>query len=233
MNSKIRKIEEKIGYSFSNHELFINAMTHSSYSNEKKAKFHVDNERLEFLGDSVLSIVVSEYLYKNYPKKLEGELTKARSKLVCESTLSNCAREIGIGEAVILGKGEELTGGRNRSSILADAFEALLAAIYLDSGFEEAKLFVLSQLSKYMDDAINGKIIQDYKTYLQEVVQLTKGNILEYILSGSKGPDHSKTFFVDVCLNGKVIGSGKGNSKKEAEQVAAKAAISYFEIDGE
>jgi ribonuclease III len=231
LKEKIKRMEDRIGYSFIKHDLVVKAMTHSSYSNEKKSKKFKNNERLEFLGDSVLSIIVSEYLFHKFSELAEGELTKVRSKLVCEATLSSCARDIGIGDYLILGKGEEITGGRDRSSILADAFEALIAAIYLDGGIEEAKRFVLKEISKFVGDAINGNIIQDYKTYLQEVVQVKKENKLTYDLYKSEGPDHCKTFYINVELNDRVIGTGTGKSKKEAEQSAARKALEVLKSE--
>jgi ribonuclease III len=225
------RIEKKIGYTFNDADLLVKAMTHSSYANERKNKVDYNNERLEFLGDSVLSLIVSQYLFENNPDKKEGDLTKARAKLVCELTLSKCSRKISLGEFIILGKGEEMTGGRERNSILADAFEALIAAIYLDGGYDKAKAFVLSRIVEYVDDALEGRIIQDYKTYLQEVIQVKKGNQLDYKLVGTSGPDHCKEFFVEVILNDSVIGTGIGKSKKDAEQEAAKSALSTIEAD--
>ncbi|HEZ7986177.1 MAG TPA: ribonuclease III [Ruminococcus sp.] len=218
----IRKFEEIIGYTFKNKELIKNALSHSSYSNERKLPGG-SNERLEFLGDSVLSIVVSDYLYKNM-NVAEGELTKIRASLVCEKSLHIFAKQIDLGKFLFLGKGEENTGGRERPSILADAFEAVIAAIYLDGGMEAAAKHILRFMP---EDVIQEKkpVFSDFKTVLQEVVQKNPEEKVEYVLIGEEGPDHNKRFVVEVCLNSQVIGKGKGRSKKEAEQFAAKEAL--------
>lgn len=220
---RIEKLEEKIGYCFKNKELISQALTHSSYANEKKLPAG-SNERLEFLGDSVLSIVVSEYLYKHLSEIAEGELTKLRASLVCEKSLYVFAQQINLGDFLMLGKGEENTGGRERPSILADAFEAVIAAIYLDSGLEAAARHIL----RFMPDDLPTRrkpVFNDFKTILQEIVQKNPEEKVEYSLVGEEGPDHNKRFVVEVCLNSNVIGRGKGRSKKEAEQLAAKEAL--------
>lgn len=233
MPKEISFLEEKIGYKFKNAELIKTALTHSSYSNELRAKkISLNcNERLEFLGDSVLSIIVSEYLFLENKYLPEGELTKLRAELVCEKALSKYAMEIGLGEYIFLGHGEEKNNGRTRRSIIADAFEALLAAIYLDSGND--KSVVAKFLLHFVEEEIKnisaeGRSITDYKTLLQQFVQQTEGDFLEYNVVGESGPDHMKTFEVEAKLNSNVIGHGKGRSKREAEQNAAKQALELF-----
>ena len=217
-------LEAALGYTFNDISILETALTHSSYSNElrlKKCECEC-NERLEFLGDAVLEIVSSEFLYINYPDKPEGELTKLRAATVCEKSLAGFAKQLELGKYLLLGKGENLTGGRERPSIQADAFEAIIAAIYLDGGMEEARNFVL----KYIEEAIrHQRSIKDYKTMLQEVVQRNPGEIIEYVLTGETGPDHDKRFEVEVHLNSNVIGRGIGRSKKRAEQEAAREAL--------
>ncbi|MDD6278456.1 MAG: ribonuclease III [Ruminococcus sp.] len=219
----IQKFEKIIGYTFKNKNLIHQALSHSSYANEKKLR-EGSNERLEFLGDSVLSIVVSEYLYRNFSHIAEGDLTKLRASLVCEKSLHVFAKEIKLGEFLLLGKGEENTGGRERPSILADAFEAVIAAIYLDGGIEPATRHILRFIP---EDIVHQKnaAFSDFKTILQEIVQKNPEEKVEYILIGEEGPDHNKRFVVEVRLNSNVIGTGKGRSKKEAEQLAAKEAL--------
>lgn len=216
-------LEQKLGYKFNNINLLKNALTHSSYANEVRNGFS-SNERLEFLGDSVLSIVVSDYIYKHYPNMPEGELTKLRASLVCEKSLCAFSRELELGSYLMLGKGEDKGGGRDRDSILADAFEAVLAAIYLDGGMEPARRhvmnFVLREL-KHTDD----EVFKDYKTALQEIIQRNPEESVTYILIDESGPDHDKSFTVEVRLNSNVIGKGTGKNKKRAEQMAAKEAL--------
>jgi len=225
------KFEEIIGYKYNNPELLITALTHSSYANECKAKGEAAqyNERLEFLGDSVLSIIVSDYLFRTYPDTPEGDLTRIRASAVCEKTLSKLAYDIGLGKYMRLGHGEELGGGRERVSILADAFEALLASIYLDSGSRnEVEKFLMPRVVPEIKQFIENGKNKDYKTLLQQIVQQERGEILEYVLVGEDGPDHAKTFSVEARLNSNVIGHGKGKSKREAEQMAAKEALVLF-----
>lgn len=219
----ISKFEDTINYTFKNKSYILEALTHSSYSNENKNyKF---NERLEFLGDSVLSIVISDYLFKKENELPEGELTKLRANIVCEESLSEVAAQINLGEFLLLGKGEEATGGRERISILADALEAVIAAIYLDGGLEEAKRFIFEYMEQIIENSIKGKIFRDYKTYLQEILQSKGEQNIWYKLIEEKGPDHNKRFVMEVGVNDEVLGVGEGKSKKDAEQVAAKSAL--------
>lgn len=219
-------LEEKIGYVFNDRSLMVEALTHSSYANEKG---NLDcNERLEFLGDAVLSIISAEYLYKKFPDTPEGKLSKIRSSLVCTQSLSGFAREIGLGSYLLLGKGESASGGYDRDSILENAFEALIAAIYLDGGMEKAKIFVLKFLAR--DIELHHFNFKDYKTTLQEIIQQNPDEKLNYVLIGEYGPDHDKRFEVEVHLNSNVIGRGIGRSKKQAEQEAAKEALSLMGI---
>lgn len=219
----IEKFEKTIGYTFKNKKLIYQALSHSSYANERKIPGG-SNERLEFLGDSVLSIVVSDYLYRHLTHIAEGELTKLRASLVCEKSLYVFAQKINLGNYLMLGRGEENTGGRERPSILADAFEAVIAAIYLDGGLEAASRHILRFLPEDIQHQ-KKPAFNDFKTILQEVVQKNPEEKVDYILAGEEGPDHNKRFVVEVCLNSNVIGKGKGRSKKEAEQLAAKEAL--------
>lgn len=221
--NNIELFEKKINYRFENKKYILEALTHSSYSNENK-NFPF-NERLEFLGDSVLSIVISDYLFKKETKLPEGELTKIRANIVCEESLSEVSKSIHLGKYMLLGKGEEATGGRDRISILADALEAVIAAIYLDGGMESASRFILDYMSQIINDSIKGKIFRDYKTCLQEVLQSNGENNIWYKLVDEKGPDHNKRFVMEVGINNTVLGVGEGKSKKDAEQVAAKCAL--------
>ena len=219
----MQTLEEKLGYHFQNIALLENALTHSSYANEHKAAGLESNERLEFLGDSVLGMVVADYLYRNCPTLPEGDLTRLRAGLVCEGNLVVVAKELDLGSYLKLGKGEELGGGRHRPSIQADAVESVLAAVYLDGGISAARRliqhFILDHISRVHDAS------KDHKTALQELVQRKTGQDLSYELVGETGPDHAKTFRMEVLLNGEAIGTGEGRSKKEAEQNAAAAAI--------
>ncbi len=215
-------LEKQIGYTFKNKKLLQIALTHSSYANESKENLQY-NERQEFLGDAVLSIVVSDFLFNNY-SLTEGDLTKLRAAIVCEKSLHIFAEEIGLGKYLKLGKGEENTGGRTRPSILADALEALIAAIYLDSSVEEARKFILPFVERSLVRESKPAFV-DYKTILQEIIQKNPEEHLRYVLVDEEGPDHDKTFTVQVHLNSNVIGSGVGRSKKTAEQMAAKEAL--------
>ncbi|MBQ4616949.1 MAG: ribonuclease III [Clostridia bacterium] len=219
---------DRLGYTFQDPTLLTKALTHSSYANEGKRDLQ-SNERLEFLGDSVLGMIAATYLFENDASS-EGELTKLRASIVCEQALSSYSRELGIGEQLLLGKGERMNGGRERASILADAFEAVLAAIYLDGGMEAARTFVLPFLIKEIA-AQRRRHFKDYKTQLQEIVQQTPEEKLHYVLVGESGPDHSKRFAVEVHLNSNVIGKGHGKSKKEAEQLAAREALKLMGYD--
>ena len=223
ISSNIELFEQKINYEFKNKEYILEALTHSSYSNENKN--YPFNERLEFLGDSVLSILISDYLFKKETKLPEGELTKIRENIVCEESLSEVSKNIHLGKYMLLGKGEEATGGRERISILADALEAVIAAIYLDGGIKCAREFILTNMEKIINDSIKGKIFRDYKTCLQEVLQSNGENNIWYKLIEEKGPDHNKRFVMEVGINDTVLGVGEGKSKKDAEQVAAKCAL--------
>ena len=220
--AKIEELEQVIGYEFKQQGRLRQALTHSSYANEKHMKKQSDNERLEFLGDAVLELVSSEFLFQNYPKMPEGEMTKFRASIVCEPTLALCTKELDLGKYLYLGKGEDLTGGRNRKSILSDAMEAVIGAIYLDGGFEAAKAFVHRFI---LVDIEHKKLFHDSKTILQELVQGNYKEELHYVLIGEEGPDHDKKFMVEAMIGEKVIGHGTGHTKKAAEQEAAYEAL--------
>ncbi|MBQ8217248.1 MAG: ribonuclease III [Oscillospiraceae bacterium] len=219
----MEKLEEKIGYSFKDKSLLQTALTHSSYANEKHDR-SLSYERLEFLGDSILGLVTAEFLYSHEPALPEGRMTRLRAELVCEGSLKKVAEELGIGEYMRLGKGEERSGGRGRASILADMVESVIAAIYLDSGMDAARSFVVDRLLKNADLGEQHRIA-DYKTELQELVQRKSDSHISYELTGESGPDHNKTFSFCVYINGVAAGQGSGRSKKEAEQAAACAAL--------
>lgn len=221
-NRNLKQLEKRIGYCFKDGELLRQAMTHSSFANEHRLKKEVCNERLEFLGDAVLEIIVSEYLFINYPDMPEGKMTRMRASIVCEPTLAFCSRDIELGSYLLMGKGEESTGGRHRDSIVSDAMEALLGAIYLDGGFTNAKEFVYGFI---LNDIGNKELFFDSKTILQEMIQVDATNVLLYRLTGETGPDHDKMFMVEALLGDKVIGAGCGRTKKAAEQEAAYHAI--------
>lgn len=226
-NKKMFESFEKIiGYKFKKISYLETALTHSSYANEKQLARDC-NERLEFLGDSVLGVITADYFYHNLGHLPEGEMTKRRAACVCEKSLYGFAKEIDLGKYILLGKGEEHTGGRNRPSILADAFEAVIAAIYLDGGIKEAEKFVLRFIKKA---ANNQPTFNDYKTALQEIIQKNPDEHLTYVLVGESGPDHDKRFEAEVHLNSNVIGSGIGISKKAAEQAAAKKALELMGV---
>lgn len=223
MNRKTEELEEIIGYHFKNKHYLTQALTHSSYANEKKLGKLGSNERLEFLGDAVLELISSDYLYARFTQIPEGELTKKRASLVCEPSLAYCAREFGLPQFLLLGKGEDMTGGRNRDSIVSDATEALLGAIYLDGGFANAKEFIYKFILK---DIEHKKLFYDSKTILQEIVQSDyKGKEIEYVLTGEIGPDHDKKFVVSLVVGDETLGEGTGRTKKAAEQEAAYRAI--------
>ena len=217
----LKEFQARIGYEFNNINLLRLALTHSSYANEKHMKKLSDNERLEFLGDAVLEVVSSEFLYQNYTDVPEGELTKLRASIVCEPTLALCTKEMDLGRYIYLGKGEDHTGGRKRKSILSDALEAVIGAIYLDGGFANAKEFVLKYI---MTDIEHKQLFYDSKTILQELVQGERRQ-LSYRLIGESGPDHDKSFSVEVCVDDEVISTGAGHTKKAAEQEAAYKAL--------
>lgn len=222
MSEKLKGLENRIGYHFRNKALLKQAMTHSSYINEHHLRKTECNERLEFLGDAVLELVSSEFLYQEYPEVSEGELTRTRASMVCEPSLAFCARDIELGSYLLLGKGEEATGGRERDSVTSDAMEALIGAIYLDSGFTSAKEFIHRFI---LSDLENKKLFFDSKTILQEIVQAGSGRTAVYRLLGEEGPDHNKVFYVEVSIGGNCYGKGKGRTKKAAEQEAAYQAI--------
>ena len=219
----IKDLETAIGYRFNNISLLQNALTHSSYANERWHNSLLSNERLEFLGDSVLGMLVAEYLFRNFPNRPEGELTRMRADMVCEQTLAKVAAKIDLGRHLLLGNGEEQGGGRNRNSILADAVESVIAASFLDGGQEAAQRFI----ERFILVEVPVKQLHnaDYKTALQEMVQRKKNQVLTYCLVGESGPDHDKKFDVEVKLNGVVVGTGSGSSKKRAEQDAARCAL--------
>lgn len=219
----MQNFEEKISYKYKNKEFLKEALTHSSFSHEGR-KLPKNNERLEFLGDSILSLVIAEHLYKSFENEPEGELTKIRASIVCEKSLFEFAKQIELGKYLRLGKGEEISGGQERSSILSDAFEAVIASIYLDGGYDEAKKFILKFVPSHIDIKKIG-ISCDYKTSLQEIVQQNPEEKIVYHLIEESGPDHDKQFLVEVHLNSNPIGFGKAKSKKQAEQAAAKEAL--------
>lgn len=220
----MENLEKTIGYTFSDKNHLKTALVHTSYANENKCKSY---ERLEFLGDSVLSLVVSDYLCSHMRKEDEGDLSRIRASLVCEESLASVARKINLGKYIMLGNGEEKSGSRERSSILCDVVEAVIAAVYVDGGIDRAKDVILKIMNEELDNALNNKALRDYKTQLQEYVQQKthgRSKIL-YNIVGQDGPEHMKSFSVELLINSKVISTGKGKSKKEAEQEAAKKAL--------
>lgn len=229
MKEKLRELEKRIGYQFRDFSLLQSAVMHSSYTNERHLPKHQCNERLEFLGDAVLELVSSEFLFLENPKVSEGELTKTRASMVCEPSLAFCARDIELGKYLLLGKGEEATGGRERDSITSDAMEALIGAIYMDSGFTNAKEFIHRFI---LSDLENKKLFFDSKTILQEIVQAGGDQTISYHLLREEGPDHDKSFYVEVRIGEKSCGMGKGRTKKAAEQQAAYKAILELKSDG-
>lgn len=218
-------LEQKIGYRFKDRRLLRQALTHSSYANEQRINKMKDYERLEFLGDAVLELISSEFLFRENPQMPEGKLTKLRSSMVCEPALAYCARDLKLGEYILLGKGEEATGGRYRDSITSDAMEAVIGAIYLDGGFDAAHDFIHRFILSDLDDKI---LFYDSKTVLQEMLQADGDKTFGYELTGEEGPDHNKEFLVNAVRNGVVIGSGRGRTKKAAEQQAAYEAILHL-----
>lgn len=221
-SKKFLELEKKIGYTFENFDLLVNALTHSSYANEHRIPYTGNNERLEFLGDAVLEVTSSEFLFHKYPELQEGKLTKKRASMVCEPTLALCARDIPLGDYLLLGKGEEATGGRKRDSIVSDALEALIGAIYLDGGFANAKEFIYKYI---LNDIENKQLFYDSKTTLQEIVQGQYEEDVRYVLVKEEGPDHNKSFYVEAVLGEQILGEGCGHTKKAAEQQAAYCAI--------
>lgn len=229
MNAELQTLMDKLGYTFKNPKLLEKALTHSSYANEGRHGLE-SNERLEFLGDSVLGFVAAKYLFEKETGP-EGELTKLRAAVVCEKALCSYSKELGLGGYLRLGKGERMTGGAERPSILADAFEAVIAAMFLDGGLEPVRGFVLRFIEKEAHNQ-RRRHFKDYKTTLQEIVQQNPEEKLEYVLTGESGPDHSKVFIVEVHLHSNVIGTGRGRSKKEAEQQAAREALALMGYEG-
>ena len=223
MLNELNELENGLGYAFTDRALLVNALTHSSYANENRDRGIRDNERLEFLGDSILGFVVAEYLYRHFPGHPEGELTRVRADLVCETNLARQAETIRLGEFLLLGHGEEQGGGRKRASIVSDAMESVIAASYMDGGFSAAKGIIDRLILR--DVSMTKPHNFDYKTALQELVQRKKDQVLQYELTGESGPDHDKHFAVEVRLNGRTVGCGTGSSKKRAEQAAADDAI--------
>jgi len=222
MQQSLKELQNRIGYHFNNQELLKSAMMHSSYTNEKRFPKYKCNERLEFLGDAVLELVSSEFLFFENDQMPEGELTKLRASMVCEPSLAFCAKQIHLGDYLLLGKGEEVTGGRTRASVTSDALEALIGAIYLDGGFANAKEFILKFI---LNDLENKKLFYDSKTILQELVQGNFSEMISYHLIREEGPDHNKSFFVEVAIGNEIYGEGAGRTKKSAEQEAAYHAI--------
>ncbi|MGL4773671.1 MAG: ribonuclease III [Clostridium sp.] len=223
----VEELEKVLGFKFDNKSILKTALTHSSFANGYKDVEY--NERLEFLGDSVLQLCITEYLFNNYKDKSEGELTKIRSLIVCETSLYEIAKELDLGKYIRMSRGEELTGGRDRTSIQADAVEALIAAIYLDKGLEFAREFILSKFTPTINKAINNEIILDFKTRLQELIQKEGEVSISYEIVKFEGPPHRRKFFTNVSIDNRIMGEGEGFSKKESEQMAAKMALSKLE----
>lgn len=221
----LNKLNEIVDYAFEDSELAVLAFSHSSYANENRNNRLLSYERLEFLGDAIIEMIVSEYLYTNYKDLSEGELTKIRAIVVCEPTFDKCSKKLELGQFLLLGKGEENMGGRSRTSILADIFESIAGAIYIDGGYTKVRNFVLGQLKAVICDAVSGNVFMDYKTGLQEKLQKRSNSNIAYSVITETGPDHNKEFQVQVTNNGVILGTGIGKSKKEAEQNAAKAAM--------
>ena len=227
-HKKLNELQQNIGYQFKQEALLRQALTHSSYAHEKNLKELMDNERLEFLGDAVLEVVSSEFLFKNHPEMNEGQMTKLRASLVCEQSLAACARELELGRFLLLGNGEDLTGGRERDSILSDAWEALIGAMYLDGGFTSAKEFILKYV---LTDIEHKKLLYDSKTMLQELIQNKYKQSLHYVVLSEDGPDHNKIFTVQAYMDDTPLLTGKGRTKKSAEQNAAYQSLLKFARD--
>lgn len=227
-DEQINRLKVRLGFKWNNPGLLLQALTHSSCVHESRGHGLCHNQRLEFLGDAVLELIISEHLYKMFPDRTEGELTKMRAASVCEPSLAKVARGLELGRCLRMGRGEERSGGRERPSILADAFEALLGSIYLDQGLEVSREFVLNCLAPIIDDVMAGRLDRDYKTELQEILQQTSPEPLYYKIISESGPDHDKTFTAAVMYRGQIIGNGTGHSKKEAEQQAAKDAFTHL-----
>ena len=223
--AEVRTFAEHNGIPMRNFGLLDVALTHTSYANEHKNKVIHDNERLEFLGDAVLDLVVGEYLFLRFPEWPEGELTRAKASVVCKPACAECAAKFHVGDYMLLGKGEEMSGGRNRTSILGNAFEAVIGAVYLDNNYEVASRFILGHMKKFLDLIDRGEYDHDYKTDLQELVQKHGDVDIRYDVIRDEGPDHDKTIWIEVTVNGQAMGTGVGKNKKEAAQKAAKEAI--------
>lgn len=230
----LENMQQVLRYSYANSRLLEEALTHSSYANEHRNHQVKDNERLEFLGDAILDLIISEYLFKKFPDMPEGDLSKMRASVVCEGSLANMAKKMHLGKYILLGKGEELTGGRERASILADAFEAITGSLFLDGGFDEAREFIHSTLVNEVEQTESIEALYtDYKTLLQECIQKISMSPIHYEVVGEEGPDHDKHFQVEVFHENRSLGYGIGKSKKEAEQDAAKKALNLYNNWGE
>lgn len=229
---QLKEFENIIGYSFKNINLLNNALTHSSFISSR-SEFVEHNERLEFIGDAILDMIISLYLYAKCKNSTEGNLTRFRSGIVCEQSLYNASSHLRLGRYLLLGKGEENTGGRKRVSILADAFEAVVAAIYIDGGIRKAREFILTNLEDTINDSVEQRLFSDYKSFLQEYIQKKNSGKLTYRLAKEKGPDHDKTFEIELYLDDNIIGRGTGHSKKDAQQAAARDAIMRMGVRNE
>lgn len=229
LQNKLNQLRDKLAISWNDEGLLKQALTHSSFAYENRTRGE-NNERLEFLGDAVLELSVSEYLYKSLPESSEGELTKLRAAVVCEPSLTRVSRQLDLGSCLLMGRGEERSGGRDRPSILSDAFEALLGAVYLDQGLEKARELALKYIIPLVKDVQQGRLDRDYKTELQEILQRRSAEPVNYVILKEEGPDHEKLFTAGVVHLGKELGRGTGHSKKEAEQQAAKSAMESLEI---
>ncbi|MBR6503780.1 MAG: ribonuclease III [Firmicutes bacterium] len=227
---RAERLSKAIGYRFRDGKLLQTALTHSSYVNENKLRYNENNERLEFLGDAVLDAVISEYLYREYPEAEEGGLTKQRAAIVCEQALNLCAKKLELGQYLILGKGEEHNGGRTRPSMNADAVEAIIGAVFIEAGWEQARETAMHILKDVIREAAMGHLNRDYKSLVQELIQAKGESDIRYEVVREEGPDHSKTFTIDLVVGGKVLGQGSGKSKKEAEQQAAKAVFENGDV---
>lgn len=231
MNKKelLEKMQGVLHYQYQNDALLEEALTHSSYANEHRSHLIKDNERLEFLGDAILDLIISEYLFKKYSQMPEGDLSKIRASIVCEGSLAKMAHQMQLGQYILLGKGEELTGGRERASILADAFEAITGSLFIDGGFECARQFIEGTLVQAVEQTASIETLyKDYKTLLQEAIQKISASPIHYEVMGEEGPDHDKHFYVEVFHEQRSLGRGIGKSKKEAEQDAAKKALKLY-----
>lgn len=226
--TELKRLNDKTGIDFDSIDVLNTAFIHPSFTNEHGLEPHKNNQRLEFLGDAILDLAISQYLYENYPHLTEGQMTKIRASVVCEQSLSRIAEELSLGDYLILGRGEENTKGRQKPSILADTFEAYIGAIYLEKGFDVVQTFILNILNKSIKVAVEGEDDRDFKTTLQELLQRSTNDRVVYKVIEERGPDHDKIFFVEVRWKGKLLGKGTGKSKKEAEQAAAGEALQFL-----